>query len=163
MEVLAIVLGWHEGTVAKELRDEINRLKAELSLWKGETELPKVGNFYFAPDSLFQIHGWSFLAETTALRYDGSEWRCIERHDGTKLQIYEHVFTSAYEYGAGDVQGRSGFITFRFTTPELHQLYCDEIQFFSENVRYLDANDNVCFTGVGQQMEEDIDSEYEGE
>lgn len=152
MEALSLVLGWHEGTVVSELRDEISRLQSELAIWKGETELPHVGHYYFAPAELLRMHGWTFLAETTALRFEGSSWRSIERHDGTKLQIYEHEFKIAYEYGDDDVQGRTGFITFRFTTPDLHQLYQDEIQFFSEEVRYLDDEDKVCYTGMGPQI-----------
>ena len=142
---LEIVCAWEEGTEVNRLRAENAYLKAQLELWQGDTTEPVKGKYYFAPKELLEMHGWRFLAEEPALRCEGPRWRQFRRLlDGTKVDVYEHVFLAPYEYDDDDYFGRTGWIEFGFQNTDLHQICEVEWDELCHPTRYLNSDDEIC-------------------
>ena len=130
----------------EQLRAENAALKDELKLWKGDTELPKIGSYYFADELLIEIHGCSFgdNSDCTPLRYEGTRWRSITRVDGSEAAFFEHVFTAPYTYDDDDAFDRSGWIKLGFETFNLHRISPVEWDAdWNIPLRYLSSDDTI--------------------
>lgn len=154
LSALRVVLDVSEVAELRRLREENARLSHELSLWKADTEVPQVGEYYFSGSKeLLEFHGWTFYHPLVALRYEGAQWETVRRVDGTTKDFYRHIFLAPYEYDEDD--SRTGWIKFGFESWELHQLCkIDDFKDFQQVV-YLDHND--CY------VEWDADDALDGE
>lgn len=143
-QALRVVLGHAELEELTALRAKVK----ELELWRAGKELPEIGKYYIAEESLIESHGFTF-DEGIAFRYDGTQMvdstTCLKGNQLATKKLDKpylaHIFTAPYTHDIDDSFGRVGWIKFKFETHELHQVseLEDEWSAF-HHVLYLDEN-----------------------
>ena len=135
-QALSVVMSkWGTEAIAERnaLLAENKRLKDELELWKGPTQLPVVGKYYTAPEEMIEQHGWEFFQDFY-LRYDKSFWKSYQGPNGME-ETYVHQFTAPFK------DDNDLWIKFFFETYELHQLLRVEWENEYSGALYVDSND----------------------